>query len=146
MLLLKDVVLRSLLWTFDLLFSKFSNLIVLKEIVHSSISMPLFEEGRAYCFVAVGRSTSSFRSFSSHWLHILKWNLVYRFIVRISRSCSVLGTFEPFLIELFPLDFDKFQYFTVSVHLLCTGFHILKWNLVYRFIVRISRSNSSIPV
>jgi hypothetical protein len=78
-----------------------------------SIYVP-FEEGRAYCFAAVCLlvsrfvGPSSFRSFSLHWLHILKWNLVYRFIIRISRARSVLGTSEPFLTELWPLDLEKF--------------------------------------
>jgi hypothetical protein len=58
--------------------------------------------------MSVGRSISSFRSFSSYWLH-MKWNLVYRFIVRISRSSSNLGTIEPFWTELWPLDFEKLQ-------------------------------------
>jgi hypothetical protein len=57
--------------------------------ITNSIFMPLFEEGWAYYFLAVCwsvcRSTSSFSSFSLQWL-ILKWNLVNRFIIRISRS------------------------------------------------------------
>lgn len=40
--------------------------------------------------------TNSFRSFSSQWLHILKQNLVYRLIIRISRSNFVFGTIEQF--------------------------------------------------
>jgi hypothetical protein len=51
----------------------------------------------------------SFRSFSSHWLHVLKWYLMHRLIIRMSRSSSGLGTIEPFLTELCPLDLDKFQ-------------------------------------
>jgi hypothetical protein len=42
-------------------------------------------------------------------LHILKWNLVYIFIIRISRSSFDLGTIEQFLTELCTLDFEKFQ-------------------------------------
>jgi hypothetical protein len=79
----------------------------------------------------------SLRSFSLHWFHILKWNLVYRFIVRISRSRSVLGTIESFLTELCPLDLSC-CFHSFSSHWL----HILKWNLIYRFIISISRSNS----
>jgi hypothetical protein len=70
-----------------------------------------------------------FRSFSSHWLHILKWNLIHRFIMRISRSSSLLGTIEPFLTELWPLDFEKFHEFAVSVHFLCTG--CTYWNEIW---------------
>jgi hypothetical protein len=36
-------------------------------------------------------------------------NLVYRFIIRISRWSIVLGTIGPFLIELWPLGLEKFQ-------------------------------------
>jgi hypothetical protein len=36
-------------------------------------------------------------------------HMVYRFIVRISRSSSILGTIEPFWTELWPLNFEKFQ-------------------------------------
>lgn len=47
-----------------------------------------FREGMVYCFTAVrlsfARSTNSFRSFSPQMSHILKWNLVSRFIIRIS--------------------------------------------------------------
>lgn len=35
--------------------------------------------------------------FSSQRLHILKWNLVYRLIIRKSRSSLVLGTIDQFL-------------------------------------------------
>jgi hypothetical protein len=34
-----------------------------------------------------------------HWLHILKWNLVYRFIIRISMSCYILGTIRQFFLQ-----------------------------------------------
>jgi hypothetical protein len=69
--------------------------------------------------------------------------MVYRFIIKISRSSSVLGKIEQLLTELWSLDFEKFQYcsfHSFSLHWL----HILKLNLVhvYRFIIRISRSSS----
>jgi hypothetical protein len=70
---------------------------------------PSKKGGHIALLLSVGRSTISFRSFSLHWLHILKWNLVYWFIVRISGSSSILGTIEPFLPVLWPLDFEKFQ-------------------------------------
>jgi hypothetical protein len=71
----------------------------------------------------------SFRSFSLHWMHILKWNLIHRFIMGISRSSSVLGMIKPFWTELWPLDFKKFQLFAVSVHFLCTG--CTYWNEIW---------------
>jgi hypothetical protein len=109
-----------------------------------------FEEWRAYCFAAVCRSvrrsvcrsTSSFRTFSSHCLHILKRNFIYRFIIRISRFSVVLGTIEPFLTGFCPLGLCKIliicSFRSFSLHWL----HILKGNLVYRFSIRISRSSS----
>jgi hypothetical protein len=51
----------------------------------------------------------SFRSFSTLWLYIPKWNLIYRFILRISRSGCLLGTIKPILTEIWPLDLEKFQ-------------------------------------
>jgi hypothetical protein len=62
------------------------------------IFMPFFEEGRAYCFAAVGPSVHQQFPFIFFALvaHI-EMKFVYRFIVRISRSSSVLGTIEPFL-------------------------------------------------
>jgi hypothetical protein len=76
------------------------------------IFMPPFKEGRAYCFGAICRSvglsvcwsTSSFHSFSLHWLHILKWNFVCRFNIRMCRSSFVLGTIAQFLTELWPFE------------------------------------------
>jgi hypothetical protein len=48
----------------------------------------------------------SLRSFSSHWLHILIWNLVYRFIIRISttsffwvRSSHFWQTYAPLTLK-----------------------------------------------
>jgi hypothetical protein len=180
------------------------------------IFMPPFKEGRAYCFAAVcrlvcrsvGRSISSFWSFSLHWLHILKWNLIYRFIIRISRSSSALDTIEPFWQRYAPWTLKNsnnlqflFIFFSLVAHIevkfgiqiyhknisvklcfwvrsshfwqsyapwtlikknltvmplglwkipiICSfcsfslhWLHILKWNFVYRFITRISRSSS----
>jgi hypothetical protein len=81
--------------------------------LHTVVVMPPFEEGRAYCFAAVCllvcRFNSSFCWFSSHWLHILKRSLVYRFIIRISRSKFFLGTIEQYLTEFCPLDLEKFK-------------------------------------
>jgi hypothetical protein len=106
-----------------------------------NIFMPPFEEGRAYCFAAVcrsvgrsvcrlvGSSAVSVHFLCKYWLHILKWNLIHRFIVRISRSSFILGMIEPFWTELWPLDFEKLQYFAVSVHFLCTGFTY--WNEIW---------------
>jgi hypothetical protein len=75
---------------------------------HGYIFMPLFV--LLFCFMSVDLSVHNcFRSFSSHWLHLLKWNVVHWFIIIISRSSSVLGTIEPFLLDLCPLDFEKFQ-------------------------------------
>jgi hypothetical protein len=52
--------------------------------------------------------TPSFRSFSSHW-----------FVIRISRSSSVLETIEQLLTELYArLDFERFQLFAVSINFL----------------------------
>lgn len=47
------------------------------------LSCPLFEEGRAHCFAAVCWLVSP-QKLSSQRLHILNWNLVYRFIIRKS--------------------------------------------------------------
>jgi hypothetical protein len=109
------------------------------------IFMPSFEEGRAYCFAAVCqlvcRSISSFRSFCSYWLHILKGNLVYRFIIRISRSISILGMIEHFWQSFGPwtlIIFNNLQFSFIFFSVLC----ILKWNLVHRFITRVSRWSS----
>lgn len=49
---------------------------------------PLQRRNWVYCFAAVcmqvSQSTKSFHSFYSQRLHVLKWNLLYRFIVIIS--------------------------------------------------------------
>lgn len=84
--------------------------------------MPLFKEGRVYCFAAVrlslcwsvGRPTVS--------IHFLYRGCTYRLIVRIiiSMSISIMGTIEQFLTELCPLNVEKFQLFAVSVFL-CRG-------------------------
>lgn len=50
----------------------------------------------------------SWCSFSLQGLHILKRNLIYRFIIIISRLSLILGTFDLFFIGLCPLDFKKF--------------------------------------
>lgn len=50
---------------------------------------PPFEEG--------GQSTNSYHSFPSQGFHILKWNLVYRFIWIRSRQSYFLGMIEQFL-------------------------------------------------
>jgi hypothetical protein len=90
------------------------------------------------CCLSVGRSISSFRSFSSHWLHILKWNLVYRFIVRILRSSSIWAILD----RVMALELRKIaiicSFRSFSLHWI----HILKWNLIHRFIMGISRSSS----
>lgn len=48
-------------------------------------------------------------------------NLVYRFIIMISRSSLILGSIEQFLTELCTFDLKKIQIFPVSVHFLCRG-------------------------
>jgi hypothetical protein len=117
----------------------------------SSLFMPFSKKGGhiallllSVCWsVCLSVHQHSFRSFSPHWLHILKWNLVYRFIIRISSSSIVLGTIEQFLTELCPLTLKNSNYlhfpivFFAELHIL-----IQKWNLVYRFIIRKSRSSS----
>jgi hypothetical protein len=60
------------------------------------IYAPLWKREGIYCFAAVYLIICSFCSVFLHWLHILKWNLVYRFIRRIYRSSFVLVTMEPF--------------------------------------------------
>jgi hypothetical protein len=72
----------------------------------------------------VCRSFSSFRSFSLHWLHIMKWNLVYISIIRTCRWTFILGMIESFLTELWPLNLEKNSnnlqlpliFFTVVAH------------------------------
>jgi hypothetical protein len=80
----------------------------------------------AVCW-SVCRSTSSFRSFSLHWLHILKWNLVCRFIISRSRSIYVLGTIEQFL-KVMSLGLWQipiiYSFCSFSLHRL----HIVGWN------------------
>ena len=72
-----------------------------------------FEEEGTYRFAAVGRSVcrsvrdNSFRSISLEWVHILKWNFVYRNIKWKSRSSSYLGPIEKILTELCPLNFGR---------------------------------------
>jgi hypothetical protein len=88
------------------------------------------------CCLSVCRSTSNVRSFSLHWLHILKWDLVCRFMIRISRS-----SIRSILDRVMPLGLRKIQiiysFRSFSLHWL----HILKWNLIYRFVIRKRRSS-----
>ena len=67
-----------------------------------------------------------FRSISLEWIHILKWNFVYRYIKWKSRSSSYLGPIEKFLTELCPLHFEKYENFRVSVQYLWNSFTY--WN------------------
>jgi hypothetical protein len=66
---------------------------------------------RAYCFAAVGRSVGP-STVSVHFLRTqvahTEMKFGYRFIIRMSRSSYGLGTIEPFLTELCPLDLEKF--------------------------------------
>jgi hypothetical protein len=64
--------------------------------------------------------------FSALWLHILKWNLVCRFLIWISRPSCVLGTREQFLTELCPLDFWKIPIICSVCSFSMQRLHILK--------------------
>jgi hypothetical protein len=66
----------------------------------------------------------------------------YRFILRISKSNSVLGMIEQFLTELCPMDFENFRKFCSFRLFSLQRLHVLKWNLIYWFIMRISRSST----
>ena len=79
----------------------------------------------------------SFRSFSSQTMHILKWNLFYRFIIVIFRSSLILDTIEQFSTELCALDL----LFAFSAHFLRRG--CTYWNEIWCiwFIIIISRSS-----
>lgn len=85
------------------------------------------------CCLLVSRSTNSYRSFSKQRLHLQKWNLAYRFIIR---SSSVWGMIEKILTDVWPLDLEKWQLFAVSVYFLHRGLReggtsVLQTSLVY---------------
>jgi hypothetical protein len=71
----------------------------------------------------------SFRSFSLHWLHILKWKFAYRFIIRIYISSSVFFYFRTIFDTVLVLGLRKITWICnfrpFSLHWL----NILKWNL-----------------
>jgi hypothetical protein len=67
----------------------------------------------------------SFCSISLQRLQILKWYLVYRFNIRISRSSCVVQ----FLAEFWPLGFEKFQLLAVSNYFLCRD--CTYWNEIW---------------
>jgi hypothetical protein len=107
-------------------------------------SPPPFKEGRAYCFDAVcrstGRSTSSFLSLSSHLMHILKCN----WITDLFKVC--FGHDRAF--------FDRVMSHGIRKMLIICSFrscyllwlHILKWDFVYKFSIRKSRSSSMLDM
>lgn len=80
-----------------------------------------------------------FRSFSLQRRNKFEWNLVYRLIMVICSSCSIFGTIKQLSIDLWSLDVEKFQLFAISFSL--QRINVLKWSLVYRLIMIISRSS-----
>lgn len=88
------------------------------------------------CCLLVSRSTNSYRSFSKQRLHLQKWNLAYRFIIR---SSSVWGMIEKILTDVWPLDLEKWQLFAVSVYFLHRGLReggtsVLQTSRLWRFL------------
>jgi hypothetical protein len=71
--------------------------------------MPPFDEGRAYCFAAVGLSAVSFIFFALVAHTEMKFGIQLYHIKEYLCQVSVLGTIELFMTELCPLDFEKFE-------------------------------------